>query len=434
MGVWPMIATVIVAGAVSCGDNNSAGDNPAPEPGSVNIAGRGGPHGPGVTETEIRLGMTNDLAGSADTPYAVITTAIQAYFANVNAEGGGVCGRTVVLLAEDDHYNPDGALERTKKLVEQDQVLAMIGGLGTAVHQPVAAYLNDPNADGNLSDGIPDLFLSTGWSAWGDVGKYPWSIGFIPDYASDARVLARYINENLGGKKVAILHQDDEFGRDYAAAVEQTIADKGVLVSTQAADPAPDALKAQVVQMRDSGAEVALLALTPPVTADVFAAGDIEGFAPKWVLSYVNSPSALAREIGGGTGAEQLVKGFEELDGAVSTAYLLSAIDDAGEPPLIEHRRIMETYGGPAVSTLSIYGQSLAEVVVETLTRTCETINRETLRQAAESLQGLRSSLMRKGIQINLSAQDHYAIQALQPIEIQADGTVKDLGEPIAAE
>lgn len=431
--MWPLIAAALVA-TVSCGDSNSAGDNQTAEPSRVSIPGRGGPHGPGVTEAEIRLGMTNDLAGSADTPYAVITTAIQAHFAKVNAENEGVCGRGVVLLAEDDGYNPDGALERTKKLVEQDQVLAMIGGLGTAVHQPVAAYLNDPNGDSNFSDGIPDLFLSTGWSAWGDVGKYPWSISFIPDYVSDARVLARYINENLGGKKVAVLHQDDEFGRDYAAALEQTIADKGLIASTQAANPEADALKSQVIQMRDSGAEVALLALTPPVTADVFLAADSEGFAPKWLLSYVNSPSALAREIGGGTGAEQLVKGFEELNGTVSTAYLLSAIDDATEPPLIEHRRIMEGYGGPTVSTLSIYGQSLAEVVVETLARACETINRETVRQAAESLQGFKSSLMRDGIQIDLGAHDHYAIQTLQPVAIQADGTLKDLGDPIRAE
>jgi branched-chain amino acid transport system substrate-binding protein len=278
------------------------------------------------------------------------------------------------------------------------------------------------------------LFLSTGWSAWGDVGKYPWSIGFIPDYASDAKVLAEYINENLGGKKVAVLHQDDEFGRDYAAAIEQTIADKGLLTSAQPANTEPDDLKSQVIQMRDSGTELALLALSPPVTADVFLAADSEGFAPKWLLSYVNSPSALAREIGGGTGAEQLVKGFEELNGSVSTAYLLSAIDDATEAPLIEHRRIMETFGGPTVSTLSIYGQSLAEVVVETLARACETINRETVRQAAESLQGFRSSLMREGIQINLGAQDHYAIQTLQPVAIQADGTLKELGDPIRVE
>jgi branched-chain amino acid transport system substrate-binding protein len=425
----------MVAMAVTCGDDSGSGDDPPTlETSRVNVPGRGGPHGPGVTETEIRLGMTNDLTGSGDTPYAVITAAIQAYFAKVSTEDGGVCDRKVVLIAEDDRYTPEGALERTKKLVEQDGVLAMIGGLGTAIHQPVAAYLNDPNTDANLSDGVPDLFVSTGWSGWGDVAKYPWTISYIPAYVTDGRVLAHYINDNLGGKKVAVLHQNDEFGGDSLNGISETIADKGLLASIQAADPAPDNLKSQVLQMRDSGSEVAVLALTPKTTADVFKIADAEGYAPKWLISYVNSPSALAREIGGGTLAEQLVKGFAELQGTVSTAYLLSAIDDAETPPVLEHRRIMEAYGGPMVSTLSIYGQSLAEAAVETLARTCDTINRESVLRAAESLQGFRSSLMLEGIDVNLSAQDHLAIQTLQPIEIQVDGTVKELGDPIAAE
>jgi ABC-type branched-subunit amino acid transport system substrate-binding protein len=425
----------MIVTAVACGDDSSTGDDPPTlETSRVNVPGRGGPHGPGVTETEIRFGMTNDLTGSGDTPYAVITTAIQAYFAKVSAEDGGVCERELILLAEDDRYTPEGALDRAKKLVEQDGVLAMIGGLGTTVHQPVAAYLNDPNADGNLSDGVPDLFVSTGWSAWGDVTKYPWTIDYIPAYVTDGRVLARYINDNLGGKKVAILHQNDEFGGDSMIGVADTIADKGLLIWTQAADPAPDVLKSQVIQMRDSGAEAAVLALTPQTTAEVYKIADAEGYAPKWLISYVNSPSALAREIGGGTLAEQLVKGFEELQGTVTTAYLLSAIDDAETAPVLEHRRIMEAYGGPTVSTLSIYGQSLAEAAVETLGRTCDTINRETLLHAAESLQGFRSSLMLEGIEVSLSAQDHFAIQTLQPVEIQVDGTLKELGDPISTE
>jgi branched-chain amino acid transport system substrate-binding protein len=430
-----VFAVVAVFAAVACGDDSSPGDDPPTlETNRVNVPGRGGPHGPGVTETEIRLGMTNDLTGSADTPFAVITTAIQAYFAKVNAENGGVCDRKLVLLAEDDHYTPEGALERTKKLVEQDAVLAMIGGLGTVVHQPVAAYLNDPNADGNFADGVPDLFVSTGWSAWGDIAKYPWTVGYIPAYVTDGRVLARYLNESLGGKKVAILHQNDEFGGDSLAGINATIADGGLIIWTQAADPSPESLKSQVLQMRDAGSEVAILALTPETTAEVYKIADAEGYAPKWLISYVNSPSALAREIGGGTLAEELVKGFEELRGTILTAYLLSAIDDAETPPLLEHRRILETYGGPTVSTLSIYGQSLAEATVETVARTCDTINRETIKLAAESLQGFRSSLMLEGVEINLSAQDHFAIQTLQPVEIQVDGTLKELGDPIAWE
>lgn len=428
-----IVILLVIAVAAACDEGLS---EPAPslEPTRVAIPGRGGPHGPGVTETEIHLGMTNDLAGTADTPYGVITTAIQAYFRKVGEEDGGVCERKPVLLAEDDRYTPEGALEKTKKLVEQDQVLAMIGALGTAVHGPVATYLNDPNADGNTGDGVPDLFVSTGWSGWGDAAKYPWTVGYIPDYVTDARVLARYINDSLKDKKVAILHENDEFGNDYARGLQETIANKDLLVSAQAADPPPEILKERVLAMRDAGAEVVLLALTPQSSAEVFRIADAEAYTPKWLLSYVNSPSALAREIGGGTLAEQLLKGFEELQGSVSTEYLMSAIDHAETPPMLEHRRIMKTYGGPAVSTLSVYGQSLAEIVIETLARACDTITRETVLRAAESLQGFRSSLMLEGVAVNLGAQDHNAIQTLQLVEIQADGTLKELGDPVAAE
>ena len=425
-----MLITLLGAGA--CGGGESAPVPSSSEPALT--PGRAGPHGPGVTETDIMLGMTNDLSGSGETPYGLITKSIQAYFRKVSLEDGGVCGRRVVLLAEDDGYTPEGALEKTKKLVEQDHVLAMIGALGTPVHAPVAAYLNDPNGDGNAADGIPDLFVSTGWSGWGDVTKYPWTIGYIPDYLTDARVLTRYVNEHLKDTKIAILHENDQFGNDYLRGVQESIASNYHLVSVQAADTSPDALKNQLSIIRKAGAEAIILALSPELSAEVLRIADADGYAPKWLMSYVNSPSALARELGGGTLAEQLVKGFEELKGSISTEYLLSAVDDAEVPAMREHRRIMETFNGPVVSTLSVYGQSLAEAVIETLKRTCAGITRDAVLHAAESLQHFHSSLMLNGVEVNLGPEDHFAIQTLQPVEIQKDGTLKHLGDPVAVE
>ena len=140
----------IVAGALfvaACGSGNDSSPTPSATPSPTPT--RSGPTpvpGPGVTATQITLGMTNDLAGTGDTPYAAITLAMQAYFRKVNAEDDGVCGRDLVLAAEDDGYSPALALEKTKLLVEQTGVLAMVGGLGTEAQQGVAAYLNDPNA------------------------------------------------------------------------------------------------------------------------------------------------------------------------------------------------------------------------------------------------------------------------------------------------
>lgn len=428
---WVVI--LLIAAAAACSDD--AGEPSAsPSLTTTDSSGRGGSHGPGVTETEIRLGMTNDLTGTADTPYGGITVAMQAYFRKVSEEDGGVCGRRVVLLAEDDQYLPEAALAKTKKLVEQDQVLAIVGSLGTVVHAQAATYLNDPNGDGNPSDGVPDIFLSTGWSGWGDVAKYPWTIGFIPDYITDGRVLTRYANDGLKEKKIGVLYQGNESWNEYARALQETISNQDLLVFVEPADSSPEGLKSHVLALRDAAAEVVMLALPPERTAEVYRIADAEGYSPKWLLSYANSPSALAREIGGGIQADQLLKGFEELNGSVSTAYLLSPIDNAQSPPMLEHQRIMETYDGPVVSTLSVYGQSLAETVLETLRRSCESITREKVLRAAESLQGFRTSLMLEGIVVNLGPEDHRAIDSLQLIEVQADGTLKAIGDPVGAE
>jgi len=379
--------------------------------------------------------MTNDLSAVGDTPYGVITAAIGAYIQKTNEEDGGACGRDVVLLAEDDQHSPDLALEKTRTLVEQDQVLAVIGGLDITTHSAAAAYLNDPNADGNTSDGVPDLFVSTGWSGWGDASRLPWTIGYAPNYQADAQVMATYINEHLPGKKVGVLHENDEFGADYFAGLHTTIAPADLLVSEQTHDPAAPDLRTQVLALRDAGAEAVLLVLSATASAETIKIAQAEAYAPVWFISNSHSPSALAREIGGGIQPEQLASGFQLLNGAISTTYLLSAIEDAEAPAMLEHKRIMETFGGPeAISTLSVYGQSVAALTIETLSRACDDLTREGLLRAAESIRGFRSSLLGHGIAISLSRQDHYAIQTLQPVQIQADGTVTELGDPISLE
>jgi ABC-type branched-subunit amino acid transport system substrate-binding protein len=378
--------------------------------------------------------MTNDLAGVGETPYGVVSVAIEAYFAKVNHEDDGVCRRDLVLVAKDDQYNPEQALLKTKELVEQDGVLAVIGGLGTAAQIAVANYLNDPNADGDKSDGVPDLFVSTGYSGWGDVALWPWTTGFIPDYQSDATVLARYINENLAGKKVGVLHQIDEFGLDYNAALNVALASPDLLVSAQPYDPAAPDVGPYITNFIEAEAEVIVLATTPEASAPAIAAAHAQGYLPQFLLSYVNSQTQLATLIGGGTAPDQLALGFRELTGAVSTNYLLSAIEDEDDPALVEHTRIMATFAGPPVSTLTIYAQSLAEGVVEALGRTCDKPNRAGLLEAAQSLRGFHPTMFWPGIEVNLGPDDHRAVQAMQVVTFAEDGTLTEVGTPVSVE
>jgi ABC-type branched-subunit amino acid transport system substrate-binding protein len=386
-----------------------------------------------VTDTQITLGMTNDMNGTGDTPYSAITLAIQAYFRKVNAEDGGVCGRSLVLSAEDDTYSPALALEKTKALVEQTGVLAMVGGLGTEAQQGVAAYLNDPNGDGSTADGVPDLFLSSAWAGWGDVAHYPWTIGYIPDYQTDGVVLGRYVSDKLAGKKVGIIYSDDIMGKDYLAGLEARLTDKAQLVSKYAFPPAAANLVDQITRTKADGAEVVLLAATPDMTVLAINEAAAQQFAPRWLLSYTNAPSTLASRLGGGASPDQLLAGFRMLDGAISTQYLLSPVEDEDAPAITEHTRIMQTYQGPGVSSLTVYGQSLGEVIVEALRRSCSNLTRAGLLAAAESITEFHSSLLWPGVNVDLAHDDHRAIQSLQPVVIHADGTVTPDGDVLQA-
>ncbi len=243
--------------AAGCGGDDDSSPTPV-SPTPMPTAPRG-TSGPGVTETEIHLGMTNDVAGTGMTPYAAVSLAAEAFFQKVNQEEGGVCGRQIVLTVEDDEYLAELALARTQKLVTEDEVLAVIGALSTQAHGDVAAYLNDPNGDGDTADGVPDLFVSTGWSGWGDVATFPWTTGFIPDYLSDGRVLAAYIAANLPDQQIGLLYRNDEFGQDYLAAMEEAFGAGGNLFS----QPFPvddEDVSQEMNAVVESGAEVIVLA------------------------------------------------------------------------------------------------------------------------------------------------------------------------------
>jgi len=373
--------------------------------------------------------MTNDVSGHGDTPYAAVSQAIIAYFEKVNREDGGVCGRDLALVLRDDEYSPDLALSQTQALSSEDNVLAIIGALSTQSHQLVAPWLNDPDGNGDRADGIPDLFVSTGWSEWGKVGAYPWTIGFIPDYATDARVLANFITAEMPDKKVGLLYREDEFGRDYLAVLQGAFPeDKFVSQSYAIGDV--DAGQ-EIGALADGGAQVLVLAAPPEIAALAIAAATGGGLTAPVLLSYVNQPSNLAGELGGGTTAEDIIQGFQQLDGVLLTTYLLSAVEDEQDNAILEHTRVMETYDGPMVSSLSIYGQALAETAVETLLRACPDLTRESVLTSAESLDGFHPSVLLPGINIELSRSDHESIQAMQMIRINGDGTLELVGEPI---
>jgi len=218
---------------------------------------------PGITDTEIILGSHCALSGTYGAAYAPIIAGLKAYFGYVNAEEGGVCGRQIVFKTEDDHFLPAGAVEATKKLLERDKVFAIIAGVGTAAHSAVWEDLNEK--------GVPDLWIMSGAHKWAaDPEAHPWSVAIVPDYYVEATIVGKYISENMSGKKVGIIYQNDDYGKDELAGLKNGLdPDKNELVTEQSYELTAVSIRSQVSNMKDAGAEVVVGACIPPTCAQL---------------------------------------------------------------------------------------------------------------------------------------------------------------------
>jgi branched-chain amino acid transport system substrate-binding protein len=385
----------------------------------------------GVSDTEIKLGESIAMSGAAASYGTAIVPSITAYFDYVNTELGGVCGRDISYSAEDDQYSPAVAREVAQKFIDQEEIAAFIGNLGTAANTGSAGYINDPNGDGDTSDGVPDLFIATGVNAFADASALPWTILFNPDYTSEGTILANYLNDNRPGETVATLYQNDDFGK--AGRDAFVAAFEGNIVAEETYESTATDINSQLANLRNADPDILFLYTIPQFAAKVYPYMAQNNWAPQVVMSYVNSASLLASLVGGESGVEA---GFQAIAGAISNNYLLDPVADADDPAIVEHARIMAAYGGPAVGNLSVYAQAIAETAVETLQIACDNgdMTRAGIMAAAESVTDFHPSIMLDGINLTMTDTDHSAIQSLIPVEIQADGVLNPLvEEPIEA-
>lgn len=421
---WVLLAALLSMGLVlaACG-GEEATPTPSPQAGQTPTGPRQVKTDFGVTDTEIKLGHTNVLSGNLAAVYQPVSPALRAYFEYVNREKGGVCGRRINLIIEDNQYSPTVARQVVTKLIEQDRVVALVGDLGTPAVTGEVDYVNEQK--------VPLLYLSTGASKWGDFQRWPWTTGFIPDYVSEGRILGRYAQERFPNAKVGILYQNDDFGMDGRNGFKQEF--KGQIVAEQSYESTATDISSQMANLRAAGADLVYLYSTPNFSAMAFRYMQQNNWRPQVMMSYVNPPVLTATIAGGGNAQA----GLQLVQGTISTNYLLDYIADADKPEMKEHVRIMQTYGGPQVQSLSVYGQALAELMVETLKRACDAgdLTRQGVMRAAESIRGFRMSVLLPGITVNLGPRDHFAIQALMPVQIQPDGTPRPLrDQPISIE
>jgi ABC-type branched-subunit amino acid transport system substrate-binding protein len=350
---------------------------------------------PGITDTEIVLGVDNILTGAMGAVYKTITDATSAYFDYVNDTQGGVCGRKIVYKVEDNQDDPAKGLEVVRKLVEQDKVFAIVGSLGDSPHPAVYDYLNE--------NSVPDILCSAGTGMFGaDPEGHPWTIQMIPSYKNEARFFGRYISENLPGKKVAVLYPNIQQGYDHLQGIKDGLdPEKNKIVSEQTYEVTAVSISSQVSNMKSSGAEVVTTITTPGYTAQAISQADRLGWHPQWFLAYINSDEMLF----------QFVQPVTLLNGAISDQALKLApwTDD---PAIAKHHEIMRDYDGPTPSNFTVYAQALGEVAVAALGMTCDNLTREGLMDALESMKDWHSDLFLDDVNISFSETDHTGLES----------------------
>ena len=347
---------------------------------------------PGITDTEIILGADAPLAGAMGAVYAMVPQATEAYFKYVNDTQGGVCGRKIVYKVEDNQFEPAKAAEAVRKLVERDKVFAVVGSLGDLPHSGVWDYLNEQE--------VPDILVSAGSHKYGsDPQRHPWTVQMIPDYTIEGTFFGEYISGDLPGKKVAVLYENQDYGFDGLAGVKNGLdPDKNEIVSEQSYEGTAVSVRSQVTNMKNAGAEVVVLYTTPAYTAQAVKEADHLGWHPQWFMSYVNSDPIIFQFVSP-----------ELLEGAITT-QIYKLADWTDDPAIAKHHEIMRDYGGPSPTNFTVYAQSLGEVAVEVLSRTCDNLTREALMDAIESLRDYHSDLLLEEVNITFSDTDHTAL------------------------
>jgi branched-chain amino acid transport system substrate-binding protein len=356
---------------------------------------------PGLTAKTITIGGTFPLTGAAQL-YGVIPKAENAYFQYVNAHGG-VNGRKIVFKFYDDAYNPAQTVPLTKKLVQQDHVFAVYGSLGTAPILATRDYLNKLK--------VPQVLVATGDSYWAtQYKKYPWTIGFQPDYPGESKVYGQFINSKVPQAKIGVLMQDDAYGQNYYDGLVAGLGDsKSKIVDVEKYDATQTDVSQQVVKLRASGANVFALFALPTQTIDALVVATKIGWKP---TTFINNVSASPLFMG------LAQKSGANVQGDITATYVYDVINNPNTATAKLYKSILATYdkGADPTDSNNIYGVASAWTFVQALKAAGPNPTRQGLMDALTSMRNVVNPFLYPGIKINTSGTDHFFIdqQTLQ--------------------
>ena len=354
-------------------------------------------YGPGASDGEIKLGQTMPYSGPASA-YGTIGKAHQAYFKMIN-EAGGINGRKINLISLDDGYSPPKTVEQVRKLVEQDEVLALFQTLGTPSNTAIHKYINGKK--------VPHLFLATGATKWADPKNFPWTLGFNLSYQAEGNIYAKYLLKNRPNAKIAILYQNDDFGKDVLKGVEDGLGAAGAKLivakaSYEVTDPTVDS---QILTLQGSGADTFINITTPKFGAQAVRKAWDTGWKP---LHIINNVSASV-------GSVLTPAGLDKSVGLLTLQYYKDPNDPQwkDDPSMLEWRAFMGRYyrEGDPKDASNLYAYITAQTMVHVLKACGNDLTRENVMKQAASIKNLKLPLMLPGMLLNTTPTDYFLVK-----------------------
>ena len=355
---------------------------------------------PGVTATEIKIGHTNPYSGPASA-YGVLGKLEQAYFNKMVNEQGGVAGHKIDFISYDDGYSPPRTVEQIRKLVEQEKVAFTFNTLGTPSNSAIERYMNQRK--------VPQLFVATGADKWGNYKEFPWTIGWQPSYRTEAQIYTKYMLQQKPDMKLAILYQNDDFGKDYPAGVKDVLGDKfSKMVTTATYEVTDPTVDSQITGLQASGADVLLVVATPKFAAQAIRKVHDLNWKPMFFLTNV----AIS------VGAVINPAGPENAVGIISAGYLKDSTDPAwkDDAGMKEWRAFMDKYMPGADQTDGGYiaAYAVSNTMLKVLKQCNDDFSRENVMKQATNLHDVDNPLLLPGIKINTSPTNFHPIKAMQ--------------------
>src|SRR3954462_14397913 len=354
----------------------------------------------GASDTEIKIGNIMPYSGPASA-YGVIGKTEEAYFKKINAEGG-INGRKITFISYDDNYSPPKTVEQARKLVESDEVLIVFNPLGTPPNSAIQKYMNQKK--------VPQLFVATGATKWNDPKEFPWTMGWQPNYQSESIIYAKYILKNKPDAKIAVLFQNDDYGKDYLKGFKDGLGAKAASMivmeeSYEVSEPTSDS---HIVKLKATGADVFFNITTPKFAAQAIKKNAEIGWKP---LHFLNNVSASV-------GSVMKPAGFENGQDIISADYLKDVSDPqwANDAGMKDFLAFMTKYfpEGDKLDKGTIVGYAVAQTLVHVLKHCGDDLTRVNVMKQAASLKDFRTEALLPGVKINTSPTDFAPISQLQ--------------------